>query len=182
MSKVQQELDRHIRLLEERADKLRTIRSMLADDPELAADLLRILLQHDPTAALPSDPQVAELYSTARSKIAPHLDRITAFLQLGGNDWRSVRQITESTGLTRAAVNFVFYNSTHRDRFESQSRGPKEKVWRLVPTPKRSALVQAELEDLETVWDINGLPIPSNTAEGAPTPYGGPVHRGDEST
>lgn len=180
MSKVQEELDRHIRLLEERADKLRTIRTMLADDPELAADLLQVLLQHDPTATAPSDPQAAELYSAARRKTAPHLDRITAFLQLGGNDWRSVKQITDGTGMARTAVNFVLYNSKHRDRFEGRLIGPKEKVWRLVP--KQSALVKAELEDVETVWDINGLPIPSNTAEGAPTPYGGPVHRGDEST
>lgn len=176
MSKIDDELALHIQRLESRAEKLRAIRSMLADDPELAAQLLGILLHHHATAAVPADPQAAELYSTARRKAAPHLDRITAFLQLGGNDWRSVRQIADGTGLPRNAINFVFYNSKHKDRFESQSLGPKEKVWRLAPIAKLAAQ-----EDDETAYDLGGRPIPKDWAEGKPTPYGGSVWRSDET-
>ncbi|MBY0515236.1 MAG: hypothetical protein K2P78_15185 [Gemmataceae bacterium] len=96
---------------ESRADKLRVIRALLADDPELVAEL-RVLL-------FPPTPP-----GTKR------VEAVVAFLK-SERDWRTARQIAHGTGLPRNTVNFLLFASKQKGLFESKMLGPKEKVWRL---------------------------------------------------
>lgn len=101
-----------IKQYETRAEKLRAIQALLADDPTLIADLRRVLAE-----------------STPKSK--PKIDIVVEFLRSKGNEWQTAAQIAQSTGLRRNTVNFLLFASKHQDMFDSEMRGPKEKVWRL---------------------------------------------------
>lgn len=103
-----------IKQYETRADKLRVIQAFLADDPGLIEDLRRILF-----------PPAPEPPST------PKIDVVTAFLRSQGNEWQTAGQITVGTNLPRNTVNFLVFASKHKGLFESEMRGPKNKVWRL---------------------------------------------------
>jgi HEAT repeat protein len=96
---------------EGRVEKLRALQALLADDPELADELRRMLFP--PT---PPGPKRVEV--------------VVAFLKSKG-DWQTAREIAQSTGLPRNTVNFLLFASKQKETFESKMRGPKEKVWRL---------------------------------------------------
>lgn len=96
---------------EARAQKLRAIQTLLADDPELVTELRALLFP--PT---PPGPK--------------RVDAVVAFLKSEG-DWRAARQIAQGTGLPRNTVNFLLFASKQKGLFESKMLGPKEKVWKL---------------------------------------------------
>jgi hypothetical protein len=108
-----------IKQYESRADKLRAIQSLLADDPALIDDLRNML---------------------APKKQAPKINVVTEFLRSKHNEWQTAAQIAQNTGLRRNTVNFLLFASAHKEKFESEMRGPKKKVWRLKvdPSPRVS--------------------------------------------
>jgi len=99
---------------ESRADKLRALQKVFADDPQLVVELCSILSIPDPKPKPPAA-----------------IDLIVQFFGAESNEWLTARQVAEGTGLPRATTNYVLFASNHKDRFESQMRGPKKKVWRL---------------------------------------------------
>ncbi len=104
-----------IKQYESRAEKLRAIQALLADDPALIEDLRRVLFPPPP----PGPPA------------KPKIKVVTEFLQSNDNEWQTAGQITEGTHLPRNTVNFLLFASKHKGLFESEMRGPKKKVWRL---------------------------------------------------
>lgn len=113
---------------ETRAEKLRAIQALLADDPGLMEDLRRILF-------------------LTPKPVAPKIDIVTNFLRSKGKEWQTAGQITEGTHLPRNTVNFLLFASKHKGLFESEMRGPKKKVWRLkddgiIRLPKKPKPVQ----------------------------------------
>ncbi len=101
-----------IKQYETRADKLRAIQALLADDPGLIEDLRRILVPPPPAGP-------------------PKIEVVTAFLRSKSNEWQTAGQIAEGASLPRNTVNFLLFASTHKGLFESEMRSPKKKVWRL---------------------------------------------------
>jgi len=104
-----------IKQYEGRAEKLRAIQALLADDPDLIEDLRRVLF---PTPPL-------------KPPTAPKIDIVTNFLRSKGKEWQTAGEITEGTHLPRNTVNFLLFASKHKGLFESEMHGPKKKVWRL---------------------------------------------------
>ena len=122
-------LQQRIEQLQARADKMRAIQAMIAEDPELATELLNSL------AAPPSEespPQPRVFSPVQRQTEAPQLDKVlTFFYDREPNELASAREISEATGLTRNSVNALLYTSKHKHRFFWVQEGPKRKLWRL---------------------------------------------------
>jgi len=96
---------------ETRAEKLRALQTLLADDPELMVELRQILFPAPPPAP-------------------KRIEQVTAFLRKK-SEWQTAREIAQGTGLPRNTVNFLLFASKKRGLFESKMQGPKQKVWKL---------------------------------------------------
>lgn len=100
---------------QQRAEKLRTIQSLLADDPILVQELLVILTPPPP------------IKQPKKSK----MEILLSYLRTRPSDWQTAREIAEGAGLPRNTVNFLLFSSNQKELFESEMRGPKKKVWRI---------------------------------------------------
>jgi|SRR5579883_46949 len=129
LNKATTGLQQRIEQLQARAEKLRTIQAMIAEDPELATELLNILVT-PPSEEPPPQPRV---FSPAqRHTDAPQLEKVLAFFyDREPDELASVREICEETGLTRNSVNALLYTSKHKHHFFYVQEGPKRKLWRL---------------------------------------------------
>lgn len=120
---------------------------MLAEDPELAVELLNILVtptEEEP----PAPPRVFE--PAQRRTDAPQLEKVMAFFRGRENDLASVREITEGTDLTRNSINALLYTSKHKHHFVWVQEGPKRKLWRLrEETDSNEEGHEVELQDGE---------------------------------
>lgn len=122
-------LQQRIEQLQARAEKLRAIQAMIAEDPELATELLNILVaptEEEP----PTPPRVFE--PAQRHTDAPQLDKVLAFFRTRApDDLAGVRDICEATHLTRNSVNALLRTSKHKHHFFFVQAGPKQTLWRL---------------------------------------------------
>jgi hypothetical protein len=117
---AEEKLENRIAHHEARAERLRTFKAWLADDPSLIRELIDILM----------DPAVRVVRK--RSGVS-QCKKIIAYFETNGNALQTVQQIADGTGLTKNSVNFVLYTSKHKDLFAAESLGPKTKLWRLRP-------------------------------------------------
>ena len=124
-------LQQRIEQLQARAEKLRTIQAMIPEDPELATELLNVLVT--PPAEDGVTPAQPRLFRSTgqRDSEAPQLDKVVSFFLANNNDLATVRVICEATGLTRGSVNALLYTSKHKQNFVWVQEGPKRKLWRL---------------------------------------------------
>lgn len=129
LNKATTGLQQRIEQLQARAEKLRTIQAMIAEDPELATELLNILVT--PSSEEPP-PQPRVFPPVQRRTEAPQLDKVLEFFRdRAADDLATVRDICEATGLSRNSVNALLRTSKHKHHFYWLQAGPKQTLWRL---------------------------------------------------
>lgn len=138
MANTLKQIDREIAELEKRLEKLRALRSVIADDPDLAYDLPQILLRPvrdgqapviEPVSALAPDADIE--HST------PQLEKLLALFRENGNEWRSLRELSESLGISHNSISFLLYTSRHQSLFERGRNKQGRVAFRLKP-PKQT--------------------------------------------
>jgi len=110
--------------LERRLESVRTIRKMLASEPELANDLRHMLAE----PKQPSLPERADAISIKQT----HAEKVRNFFVEEGNRWHTTAQIGRAVGISRGAVAALLYQ-THKSEFERKAhpRHSRMKLWRL---------------------------------------------------
>jgi hypothetical protein len=112
-----------------RAQKLRAIQQMIAEDPGIIPDLLEIL----PAQTSPKPPQT-EAPVRRRVDAKTQAQKVVDFMSDNADDNRlySVREIAEGTGLTRNTINALFYNSKQKHLFYPvKIKGTRRTLWRM---------------------------------------------------
>jgi hypothetical protein len=111
---------------EARTERLRIILKCLEDDPALATELYEILKNPEANGYTPRGKFQHELPPN------PNLEPILAVFKAKGEDeWVTVNEICEVTGLTRHLVNTFLREGRHRDMFESHLQSARRMYFRL---------------------------------------------------
>jgi hypothetical protein len=121
----------------EKIKKLESLRSIVANDPTLGAELRHAFGSGpEPTTALDNQNQFHR--PTRRSSSEEVFELIADYLRRCGNKWQTVRQISEGAQLNQNVVNALLYTSYLKDEFENQKESGRRKMWRLKQTTSNS--------------------------------------------
>lgn len=114
-----------ITLLADRVDRLKAIRQMMSDDPDVTTLLTKVITQPAANGRITVPP------APGQTTADPKLDKIVAYLKTRSpEDWVRVNEIAAETDVEKANVYFVL-NRLHPDLFETNQPSPKKKFYRL---------------------------------------------------
>lgn len=117
-------LDRMIRDGEERLLRLKTWRTIVAEDPTLASTFADALLTPEANGKIVSQPKGV-------GPDRPDVTKLINYLKSRGPDeWIRVREMTVATGIDKGIV-YMHLTRTLRDRMEEFKQSPKRNFWRL---------------------------------------------------
>ncbi len=118
-------IDNLIEIYRERLAKAEQIRDLINGDMEFAKELLSILQAVVIVDAVPSGrPTVTQKRG--------HADIVAGFFNSCGNEWTSIMQIAEITGLAETSIRQVIYKTRANDFEKKPLPGHgRIKVWRL---------------------------------------------------
>lgn len=117
-------LDQKIAKVSDHLQRLRTVRSLLSDDPMVGLELSELLRSPEVNGRIML-PQKGE------KNESQHLPKILDYLRKKKpEEWVSMKEIEEGTGIERSVLYFII-DRKHKEHFESQYLSPKRKLWRL---------------------------------------------------
>lgn len=142
--RVVEQLDEMIHRLEEdvrqsqvRIEGVRAFRELVAGDPAFVGKITELLLV-PACNGVPSPERTAP----ARNPEGLKYERVRDFLLSRGNEWQSIRQVSDGTGMKRNAVTHVFYNCGHRNIFEHKNISIARVLWRVKPEVAAGKVVE----------------------------------------
>lgn len=124
-----EEVQRQRDALDETLTRLRQLRQMVAYDPLLGEEVLRIGGTQPNVNG--STPTPASAVSVSRRSSDEVLKLIQSHFESVQNEWQSVREISKATGVSQSSLNSLLYTSRHKDAFESHLDSPRRRVFRL---------------------------------------------------
>lgn len=124
-NRVVEQLDEKIHQLEAWLTGLRTVRTMLAEDPAFVVLLQDLILNPESNGILDPDRAVA-----AKEPGLPKHERIKEYFKAHRNEWMSIRQIAAGTQISRNTVADILYHK-YSHMFDGKNTGKNRKYWRV---------------------------------------------------
>jgi len=113
-------INKLINLYERRLVALRSLKGLLEDDPELAAEAFSMLASHTSPGARNRPP---------RLRRATQRDKLMDYLKDG--EWRTVREMSVGVGADRASIAPHLYRESELFETRKHPEEPRLRQWRL---------------------------------------------------